>query len=164
MFDFLQYQKSELFDQNRLHLASDMAASCRRVWGVIGSLRQETVDSANATTPASAQVALRVNWLGEGTYRYRDFFVRSAAFSAAYSPRLVTGKSCNLRIGDIATGAVERPRSVRNSTEIAQWDFGTLEEWRHFSPHTVIEASHFNAIPADFYDLPQLWGGVILPI
>ena len=53
---------------------------------------------------------------------------------------------------------VERPHSVSNSTEIALWDFGTLEEWHHFSPHTVIEESHFNANPADIYDLPQLRG------
>ena len=80
------------FDQDRLRLSPSMAANMRKVRGIVFSLRADSM-SANALTPASAQVVIRVNWIdGRSTpNRYHDFFLRATAYSASYDPHLSTG-------------------------------------------------------------------------
>ena len=114
--------------------------------------------SANTTTPASAQVVLRLNFFDPDVDGYRSIFARVTAFAADYTPHVVTGLACNLSLGDIVSGILERPNSDRNSTALAAWDFATLKDWSHFAPFAVFHAPHFNPLPDDVCDLPQLGG------
>ena len=149
---------SATFDQDRLHLSSEMAANMRRVWGIVGALRDETL-SANTLTPASAQIALRLNFLEERPVNYHDFFARAAAYSASYEPRIATGNPCTLKSGDIGCGILERPHSKdRNSAALARWDFGVIAEWAAFAPFTVFQPGRFNDTHTDIFALPQLGG------
>ena len=125
-------------DQDRLHLSKADALRCRRVWGIATSLRKEKT-SHNTVTPASAQVALRLNFLDRGDSVYRSFFVRTTAYAAAYSPRYPRGSPCTLSVGDMVSGTLERPASDRNSTAFASWDFARLDEF----PATI---SNFGSI------------------
>ena len=130
----------------------------RRVWGVVGSLGVGKTGGANTTTPASAQIVMRLCWWDPTADKYRSTFVRVGAYAASISPRLVSGFACNLRIGDIVTGVLERPNSLRNSASLSSWDFGSVEEWVTFSPFAWFETGMYNATAADTYDLPQLGG------
>ena len=148
---------SKELDQDRLYLSATMAASMRKVWGIVSSLRPEVL-SANTATPASAQIVIRINWHDEQSDRYRDFFARVTAYSASYEPRYATGNSCSLKLGDIVCGLLERPHSDRNTAALGCWDFGRLDEWIAFSPRTDFGANQFNASSSDIADLPQLGG------
>ena len=119
-------------DQERLMLSKSMAYRMIRVWGIIASLRYEK-RSRNTTTPASAQVLLRLSWLDTQEDCYRSFFVRTTAFAADYAPRISDRSPCNLTLGDIITGVLERPSSDRNSTALSAWSFGKLEEYTDLS-------------------------------
>ena len=111
--------RSAILDQDRIRPSPEMAAGARRVWGgVIASLRSEA-SSSSTTKPAFAQVLLRLNWFVEVPDKFRNFFVRAAAFSASYAPRIATGKPCTMKIGDVISGIVEKPNSERNSDSSA---------------------------------------------
>ena len=97
---------STSLDQDRIRPSSEMEADMRKVWGIAGSLRPESL-SANTPTPASAQIVLRINWFDDRSYRYRDFSVRVAAYSASYEPRIATGHPCTLKIGDVVCGILD---------------------------------------------------------
>ena len=116
----------------------------------------EKVGGANTSTPASAQIVLRICWWGRSVDSYRSTFVRVTAFAASYSPRSVTGLACNLRIGDCVTGVLEKPNSPRNSAALGSWDFGSLEEWGTFAPFTWFDSSMYNATATDIFHLPSL--------
>ena len=59
-------------DQDRLNLSKADALRFRRVWGIATSLRKEKT-SRNTETPASAQVALRLNFLDRNDNAHRSF-------------------------------------------------------------------------------------------
>ena len=125
------------FDQGRLNLCLEHATRFNRVCGAVVHLRMEE-RSKNRPTTASIHVMLRLHWLGPEADRYRSFIVRTAAFTASYTPRRTTGLAFNVMMGDILTGALERPHSTRNSTALAALGVGSLEEWARFAPYTVI--------------------------
>lgn len=102
-------------DQDRIHLSSEMADGMRRVWGIVGTLRNESF-AANMRTPASSQIVLRINWLGDRSQKFRNFLVRGAAYSASYDPRIATGKPCTLRIGEIVSGCLKN--RILNATSL----------------------------------------------
>ena len=72
-------EESQIPDHGRLHLSSSMAAKTRRVWGIVGPLRNES-RSANAITPASTQIATRPNWFNEGYGKFRNFSCAAPLF------------------------------------------------------------------------------------
>ena len=78
----LRVPASFILGQDRVRLSSEMAASMWRVWGIAGSLRNETF-AANTRTPASSQIVLRLHWLGDTANVQRCFFTRVAAYSAS---------------------------------------------------------------------------------
>ena len=114
-------------DQGRLMLSRSDAYRMIRVWGIVASLRHEK-RSHNTPTPASAQIVLKLSWLGQDSDCYRSFFVRTTAYAADYTPRISDRSSCNLTLGDIVTGVLVRPASDRNSTALEAWSFGKLAE------------------------------------
>ena len=146
----LKNRFSTTSDQDRLDLSSQYAIRYQRVWGIVSSLRKEKF-SANTTTPASAQVVLRIVWLGVDDDLYRSFFVRTTLFAAAYTPRFPSGNPCSVSLGDIVSGTLGRPSSDRNSSAFACWDFGRLDEWRQFAPYSMFHFTHFNADPVDTF-------------
>ena len=120
-------------DQDRLNLCRSDALRFQKAWGIVTSIKKEKVISANTTTPASAQVVLRLNFLDRSENVYRSFFVRTTAFAAAYAPRFPRGTSCTLSVGDMVSGVLERPSSDRNSTAFASWDFAQLGEFHNYN-------------------------------
>ena len=82
--------------QDRLYLSRPDAVMFQRVWGIEDSVRIE-VQSSNTTTPASAQVALRLPWYDANDAEYRSFSVRTTSFSAPYTPRYVNGDTARIR-------------------------------------------------------------------
>lgn len=120
---------STTFDHDRLNLSLLGATRFSRAWGIVASLRNE-VKSANTTAPASAQIWLRLPWRDLDDDVYRSFFVRTTAYSASYTPRYINGNTaCNLTVGDVVSGVLEKPASDRNSAALSAWDFGRMGEF-----------------------------------
>ena len=118
----------DALDQERLMLSATDAHRFSRVWGVVTSLRGES-SSRNTKTPASGQVLLKLDWLDTANDCFRNFFVRSAIYSADFAPRYADGRPSNIHVGDIVSGMLAMPSSDRQSTTITGWDHGRLDEF-----------------------------------
>ena len=121
----LKRAKSEVFDQGRLNLSKSLAGRVDRVFGVATHINSAD-DSANTWTPACAQVMFRYSWWDYADRCNRSVFLRANAFSAHFAPRVVSNQPRHLIRGDFASGLVRRPSSVRNTTNLAAWNFADI--------------------------------------
>ena len=114
--------------------------------GAVGSLRLVR-SSDNTRTPSSSQVILKINWFDEDVGKFRNYFVLRAAFPADYTPRVVTGNACNLRIGDIVSGVHPRPVSEWNSACIDACDFGSIAEFQSLFSYPILGMGFYFLFP-----------------
>ena len=100
--------RSEVFDQDRLHLGNTDALRYKRCFGLVALCKRES-NSAGTVTPASFQVATKVCWGQPLRSRWEHGFFRTTAYSASYSPKYATGHASHLALGMPVVGILERP-------------------------------------------------------
>ena len=99
--------KSETLDQDRLNLPKGHAASMDKVRGIVAAIKDAS-SSANTHTPACLQVLPKISWWGREESRNRSVFVRTNAYSAGFTPRVITCHPHNVARGDIIFGLIHR--------------------------------------------------------
>lgn len=128
---------SNVFDQDLLNICLADATRFNRVWWKIARLRMEE-RPMNKLKPASIHAMWRLNWMGPDADNYRTFYCRTTSYTDPYFPRRAYGLACDVMIGHILTGALERPHSDWNPTALPSCGFGPLKDWQHFAPYNVM--------------------------
>ena len=72
----LKISNPDTHDQDRIWLPKSIDVEMDKVWGLAASIWPR-IFSADAPSPASAQILLKIPFWGDGQYAYRPFYARA---------------------------------------------------------------------------------------